>query len=277
MRADIGKKERTLMTELGGKVALVTGGASGMGLATVQLLAARGAAVAFCDLNQAPIDEVVASLSPTAQVFGKATDVTDEAAVRDLVDETAQRFGGIDILVTAAGIQRYGTAADTSATEWDDVLSVNLKGCFLAVKHVLPHLRTRGGGSIVVISSVQAFITQAGVAAYTASKGALNALTRSIAVDEARFGIRANAVCPGSVDTPMLRASARRFSDGTDAAAQALVESWGRMHPLGRVAQPSEVAEAVAFLASDRSSFITGIGLPVDGGLLASIAVALPE
>jgi NAD(P)-dependent dehydrogenase (short-subunit alcohol dehydrogenase family) len=127
-----------------------------------------------------------------------------------------------------------------------------------------------------MVSSVQAFVTQNAVAAYTTSKGALNAFARSIAIDEAKNGIRANTVCPASVDTPMLRSSARSFSDGSDEAAQELVESWGRMHPLGRVAQPDEVAEAIAFLASDRASFITGIALPVDGGLLANAAVVLP-
>jgi NAD(P)-dependent dehydrogenase (short-subunit alcohol dehydrogenase family) len=180
-------------------------------------------------------------------------------------------------VVTAAGVQRYGDAADTTLKQWDDVIRINLTGCFLVVRHCLPHLRAAGRGSIVIVSSVQAFATQRDVAAYTTSKAALTGFTRSIAVDEAPRGIRANAVCPASVDTPMLRAAARKFSDGTAAGADSLVAQWGRGHPIGRVARPEEVAEVVAFLASDRSSFVTGVSLPVDGGMLAAASVVLPE
>ncbi|HEX8496884.1 MAG TPA: SDR family oxidoreductase, partial [Actinomycetales bacterium] len=180
----------------------------------------------------------------------------------------------LDMVVTAAGIQRYGTAAMTTGEGWDEVMAVNVKGAFLVVKHAVPHLRETAG-SVVLISSVQAFVSQNDAAAYGASKAAINALARSVAVDEARHGVRANAVCPGSVDTPMLRASARQFSDGTDAGEQRLIEQWGSLHPLGRVARPAEVAEAVVFLASDRASFISGAALAVDGGLVASVAVAV--
>jgi NAD(P)-dependent dehydrogenase (short-subunit alcohol dehydrogenase family) len=129
-------------------------------------------------------------------------DVTDEAAVGRLVEGTVEQFGKVDIVVTAAGIQRYGAAADTEVDEWNHVLAVNLTGCFLAVKHALPFMRRAGAGSIVMVSSVQAYVTQAQTAAYSTSKAALNGLARSLAVDEAPHGIRANAVCPGSVDTP---------------------------------------------------------------------------
>ncbi|MFJ1548555.1 SDR family NAD(P)-dependent oxidoreductase [Streptomyces sp. NPDC088246] len=259
------------MAEFDGKVAIVTGGFSGIGGATARVLSARGATVVAAGI---PPKGAYEELPPGVERVD--VDVTDETATARLVTHVVAAYGGLDILVTAAGIQRYGVAAETSADEWNEVLAVNVTGAFHAVKHALPHLRTRGAGSIVIVSSVQAFVTQTAVAAYTTSKGALNALARSIAIDEAKNGIRANAVCPASVDTPMLRASARAFSDGSDRGTQELVESWGRMHPLGRVARPDEVAEAIAFLAGDRASFITGISLPVDGGLLANAAVVLP-
>jgi len=265
------------MSELDGKVAIVTGGSSGIGKAAANVLAARGAQVTICGVAQDEVDTAVRELSDQGnRVHGLVADVTDEAAMATLGGKTVAREGNLDIVVAAAGIQRFGTAANTTGAEWDEVLSVNVKGCFLVVKHALPHLRLHGG-SIVIVSSVQAFVTQTSVAAYTASKGALNAFARSVAIDEAPYGIRANTVCPGSVDTPMLRLAARKFSDGSEAGEQRLIEAWGSTHPLGRVARPEEVGEAIAFLASDRASFITGVSLPVDGGLLASVAVALPE
>ena len=262
------------MAELDGKVALVTGGAGGIGKATARLLAERGASVTICGIDQAEAEEAAAELGHG--VHAQAADVSVESEVEALLAGIVERDGGLDILVTAAGIQRYGNAANTTGSDWDEVLRVNLKGTFLPVKYALPHLRPRRG-SVVIVSSVQAFVSQTSVAAYTASKGALNALARSVAVDEARHGVRANTVCPGSVDTSMLRTAARSFSDGSDAGKQRLVDAWGRTHPLGRVARAEEVAEAIAFLASDRASFITGVSLPVDGGLLAAVAVALPE
>jgi NAD(P)-dependent dehydrogenase (short-subunit alcohol dehydrogenase family) len=258
--------------EMNGKVGLVTGAGGGIGKATAELLAARGATVVAADISSPSPNQAAGCRTEVIQL-----DVTDESAVAAAVGQIAARHGRLDFLVAAAGIQRYGTAADTTAGQWREVMAVNLDGAFHAVKHALPLLRASGAGAIVLVSSVQAFVTQSGVAAYTASKGGLVALTRSIAVDEAGHGVRANAVCPGSVDTPMLRWAAARFSDGTQAAADDLVATWGRSHPLGRVAKPEEVAEAIAFLVSERASFITGIALPVDGGLLAQVAVALPD
>lgn len=257
--------------ELDGKVALVTGGASGIGQAAVNLLAERGARVLAADIGDP------GSAAVSDRIEHVHLDVSDEPAVAAAVQSLLASHGRLDILVTAAGISHYANAADTLADDWRRVLGVNLDGAFFAVRHALPALRQSGAGSIVIVSSVQAFITQTDVAAYSTSKGALNALVRSVAVDEAANNVRANAVCPGSVDTPMLRATARLFSDGTDAAVDDLVAVWGRSHPMGRVARPPEVAEAIAFLASDRASFITGIAVPVDGGLMAQAAVVLPD
>jgi NAD(P)-dependent dehydrogenase (short-subunit alcohol dehydrogenase family) len=260
-----------------GSVALVTGASSGIGRAVAELLAARGASVVVCSVDSGGARSVASAITARGlAAVPAAADVRDQdsvaAAVRTAVDE----FGSVDTLVTCAGIQAYGTVADTDVQAWDDVFAVNVKGVFFAARAALPELRRSSRGAIVIVSSVQAFATQTGVAAYAASKGALNALTRSMAVDEAARGVRVNAVCPGSVDTPMLRRSAALFSDGSLEGVQRTIDEWGRAHPLGRVAQPAEVAEVVSFLASPRASFVTGEDIRVDGGLLATIPVHLP-
>ncbi|HEX3786465.1 MAG TPA: SDR family oxidoreductase [Pseudonocardiaceae bacterium] len=256
--------------------ALITGGGSGVGAATATLLAARGVAVGVCDADLGHATEVAAAITAAGgRGIAVAADVTRAAELGAAVDTAVAAFGRLDVLVTSAGIQRYGTAADTDEDTWDEVFAVNVKGVHLAMRAALPHLR-RTAGAIVVVSSVQARCTQTGVAAYTASKGALNALVRATAVDEAAYGVRVNAVCPGSVDTPMLRSAAALFADGTPAGAEALITEWGRSHPLGRVARPDEIAEVIAFLAGPAASFVTGADLAVDGGLLARLAVTLP-
>jgi NAD(P)-dependent dehydrogenase (short-subunit alcohol dehydrogenase family) len=264
------------MTDFDGKAAIVTGGALGIGQAVAKKLAEEGASVVICSDREDQVEEAAEELrGEKLEVQSLRADVTSSDDMRRLVAFTVENYGGVDILVNSAGVQRYGTVAETEEEVWDEVLAINLKGIYLASKHAIPEMRERGGGTIVNLSSVQAFASQKGVAAYTASKGGINALTRAMALDHAEENIRVNAVCPGSVDTPMLRWAADLFKG--EKTAEETVEGFGKMHPLGRVARPEEVAEVVSFLASPKASFVTGGEYKVDGGLLAALGVALPE
>lgn len=246
------------MSDLTGKAAIVTGGAMGIGRAIAEALSAAGARVAIVD--RTPSTAIGDGIALQA-------DVSDGAACADAVARAAEAFGGLDILINSAGIQRYGNVVDTPEDEWDEVIGVNLKAMFLMAKHAMPHLIASGAGAVVNVASVQAFAAQRGVVAYSASKGGVVAMTRAIAIDHAP-AVRANCICPGSVDTPMLRWAAERFGEGDP---EGTVRQWGKMHPMGRVARPEEVAQAALFLASPASSFITGAALLVDGGLLSVI------
>ncbi len=204
-------------------------------------------------------------------------DVSDAAAIHAAADQVALQMGRLDILVAAAGIQRYGNVTATTEQTWDEVFAVNVKGVFLATRACMPYLRRSGSGAVVIFSSVQAFAAQSVYCRLCRQyAGALNAFTRAVAVDEARHGVRVNAVCPGSVDTPMLRASAALFNS-SQAGVESTLAAWGAAHPLGRVATAREIAHAASFLVSPRASFITGEDLRADRGLLAAAAVALPD
>jgi NAD(P)-dependent dehydrogenase (short-subunit alcohol dehydrogenase family) len=264
------------VTEFFGKVAIVAGGALGIGRAAAQRLAQDDASVVICSDQEKQIERAVDELrSEDLEVRGRRADVTSSDDMERLMDFAVETYGGVDVLVNSAGIQRYGTVVETEEEVWDEVLDVNLKGIYLASKHAIPQIRKRGGGAIVNLSSVQAFASQKGVAAYTASKGGINALTRAMALDHAEENIRVNAVCPASVDTPMLRWSADLFKG--EKSVEETVAEWGKMHPVGRVARAEEVAEVIAFLASPRSSFVTGGEYKVDGGMLAALGVHLPN
>jgi NAD(P)-dependent dehydrogenase (short-subunit alcohol dehydrogenase family) len=264
------------MAEFSGKVAIVSGGARGIGRAAARKLAGEGASVVICSDREEQVEETVAALREEGlEVRGVRADVTSSADMKKLMDHASETYGGVDVLVNSAGVQRYGTVVETEEEVWDEVLDVNLKGIYLASRYAIPEMRKRGGGAIVNLSSVQAFASQTGVAAYTASKGGINALTRAMALDHAGDNIRVNAVCPASVDTPMLRWSADLFKG--DESVEETLGDWGRMHPLGRVARPEEVAEVIAFLASARASFVTGGDYKVDGGMLAALGVRLPD
>lgn len=262
--------------ELNGQVAVVVGGSTGIGAAAAGKLADAGAAVVVGGLSGDDVAATVDELAGRgADAAGDAGDVRIEEDVARLCALAVDRFGGLDVLVYSAGIQRYGTVDETTPGLFDEVIGVNLRGLYLAAHHAVPRMRERGGGSVVTVASVQAHVVQHGVAAYAASKGGMVSLTRAIAIDHASEGIRANVVLPGSVDTPMLRASARMFGDGR--SEEDVLREWGASHPLGRVATPGDVADAIVYLAGPRSGFVTGAELRVDGGLLSSVAVRLPE
>lgn len=252
---------------------LVTGAAAGIGEAAARRVAATGARVYALDRDGDALARLVEQLPDAVPL---AADLADPDAVAAAFAAVAADGGRLAGLVCAAGVQSYGTvdAPDARAT-FDRTFDVNVRGVFLAAHHAVPMLRTNGGGSIVVVSSVQAYMAQQGVVAYAATKGALLSMVRAMAVDHAHEGIRVNAVCPGSVDTPMLRWAAAEFA-GPEHVEETVAE-WGRSHPIGRVAQASEVAEVIEFLLSSRASFVTGADVKVDGALTAGNAVVLPE
>lgn len=248
---------------LDGKVAVVTGAASGIGEATARLLLNEGAAVALLDVD----DELGAAVADQLHGLGRAVffhaDVTSDADVARAIGNVVRAFGRIDVLVNNAGIGLWGTVETMDPEAWDRVFAVNVRGPFLVSKHALAELRqTRG--SIVNIGSGAGLVGVANSSAYCASKGAVISLTRAMAIDYAGAGIRVNCVCPGVVDTPF---NQQVLDQQADPAG--VLEAQERAHPMGRLAQPGEIAQAILFLASSQSSFSTGSVLMADGGLTA--------
>ena len=244
------------MNNYQGKVALVTGGGSGVGRATVELLLQRGARVAAVDRNP----EALASLPD--EVFTRAADILDTAAVTGFVSDIAGRWGAVDLLVNNAGAEHTASALDTSHADWNRVIGVNLTGTLEMSQAVLPAMCERGRGAIVNVSSISGLLGWPLSAAYCAAKGGVIQLTRQMAVDFGPKGVRVNAVAPGTTLTPMIE---RLFAEMAAEARAAIAER----HPIGRFAQPHEIARAILFLGSDAASFITGAVLPVDGGYTA--------
>jgi NAD(P)-dependent dehydrogenase (short-subunit alcohol dehydrogenase family) len=249
---------------LAGKIAVITGGASGIGRATAELFAAEGASVAIVDRDAEALADTASALPPerTLTLHG---DVADEATVEAHTEAVLARFGRIDALFTAAGRSAGHGVVETPFAEWEEILRINLTGSFLWARAAARHMRARGGGgAIVLVGSQLAFAGGRSNAAYLASKGAVVSLARCMAVDHAPDGIRVNTVVPGAIETPLLRRSFARFNDPDAARAYSISR-----HPLGRLGQAEEVARAVLFLVSDDASFTTGSCLMVDGGWLA--------
>ena len=250
-----------------GKTVLVTGGALGIGRAVCELVAERGGAVSIVDIDESAGRELCVSIEKAGgMAMFSRVDVANFDQMKAAAEATNAKFGSLDSLVVSAGIQRYGTAISTDDSQWNEVLNVNLKGAWNAARASIPFMRAVDGGTIVNVSSVQALASQQNVLAYTVSKHGLIGLTRSIAMDFAKENIRANAVCPGTVDTPMLA-----WAASLDPDPQSVYDACNAMHPLGRIARPREIAEVVAFLAHESSSFVTGAVWTVDGGLLTQI------
>lgn len=252
------------------RVVIVSGGARGIGEAAGIAFAREGYRVAVADVDREAGERATQGIrsTPGEAIFIRA-DVSRAEDAREVVQQTVAVFGGVDVLFNNAGIQppeSYKTAEQLEEAVWDRVMDVNVKGCFLLCKYAIPEMRARGGGVIVNNASVQGLQSQKLVPVYAASKGAVLSLTRNLALDYAEENIRVVAICPGSVDTPMLRATAALSSPGD---AEDTLSQWGRKHPLGRIGRPEEIAEVVLFLASEKASFITGEYVCVDGGLMA--------
>ena len=243
------------------KTAIVTGGASGIGAATTRLLLDEGANVVVVDRSFPGSDRSAA----TDRYREEQCDVSDAAACEEIVARTIERLGGIDVLVTSAGISRGQPLVETEEAMWDEVFAVNVKGTFLWMRSVLPHMVSARAGAIVTIASQLAFAGGRNNAAYIASKGAIVSLTKTASLEHACDGVRINAVAPGATETPMLLRSFARHADAAAARQRA-----SDRHAMKRLGKPEEIAEAIAYLACDQASFITGTVLPVDGGWLAA-------
>ena len=248
------------MGRLDGKVALVTGAASGIGLACARRFADEGAKVAGVDLKPGPDGDV------------RIVDVADESSIRDAVDGVVRDHGRLDVVLNAAGVAGGGPIHLLDAAEWERVVRVNLTGTFLVCKHALTHMVAQRSGSLVNIASIEGVEGTEGGSSYNASKGAVVLLTKNIAIDYGRVGVRANCICPGFIETTTMFESIMSL----DGMAQ-VREQYREAHMLGRFGRPEEIASAAAFLASDDASFVTGHALVVDGGFTAGMRTGVLE
>lgn len=254
---------------LAGKVALITGGSGGIGAATAKLFWEEGAAVAIIDIDQDALDQTASEISPAGErIAAFSADISTEAEAERVVRETVDRFGAIDVLANVAAIRVYGPVTEATAESWQRIIGVNLLGAAYCCKYVIPKMVKSGGGSIINVSSSNASVGRSGMVQYDATKSAMLALTRAMACDHADDGIRVNSLSPGPTLTPFhVRRRANDTGESLEQAEQALRELGSPNTLLKRQAEPREIATAMLFLASDDSLYITGIDLPVDGGL----------
>jgi 3alpha(or 20beta)-hydroxysteroid dehydrogenase len=253
------------MGRLEARVALITGGARGMGATEARLFASEGATVVIADVRDEEGEALAAEIGPAVTFFH--LDVTSESDWQQVVGAVADLFGGLHVLVNNAGVIRMGAIAELSLADYQLVIDVNQTGTFLGLKTAIPVIAGSGGGSIVNIASAEGYQGTPGGGAYCASKHAVLGLTKTAALEMAQAGVRVNAVCPGGVDTPMMKDLSEMLGG---APALDLISAHS---PMKRGAQPGEIAELVLWLASDASGYVTGAAIPIDGGMLAGITL----
>ena len=251
------------------KVSIVTGAASGIGKATALTFGREGAKVLCADINREGADAVAAQIADTGgEAASIQVDVSQEDQVIAMIGDAASRWGRLDVVYNNAGVGTGGPIAQMTVEEWDRIMAINLRGVFLGTKHAVPEMLKSGGGAIVNTASDAGIMGTPMLAAYCASKGGVVLFTKATAIELAPMGIRVNAVCPGVIRTPILDPMLEQ-ARMMGATPEQVWERMARAHPIGRVGDPEEVANTVAFLASDKASFITGVALSIDGGLAA--------
>ncbi|MDP9180636.1 MAG: glucose 1-dehydrogenase [Chloroflexota bacterium] len=254
------------------KVAIITGAASGIGKATAITFGREGAKVMCADVNADGAEAVARQIADTGgEAASVKVDVVVEAEVQRMIQDTVARLGRLDVIYNNAGIGVGNPVTQVSIEEWDRIIDINLRGVFFGTKYAILEMLKTGGGSIVNTASDAGLMGTPMLSAYCASKGGVVMFTKATAVEWARMGIRINCVCPGVIRTPILDPMLQMAKAGGISEDQVWARM-GRAHPIGRVGNPEEVAEAVTWLASDRASFVTGVALPVDGGLAGGMA-----